>query len=182
VRTYLFILVSTASFAVTGPTQAQFVPYQTSPGYMTAPASPQYGPTSGRDAPGYQWREDRAQGDWRNNTWREQRTNEDWRSNNWRTQRTNEDWRQREDYAKDRTKNNATDRGYVECGVGPVGSSMPCRDYTKEKPKNNAVDNANVECGPNSVVESCKRRSVDRDTPTPPKQVHRPETGAETKQ
>jgi hypothetical protein len=109
VRTILFILASTASLAMVDPARPQYVP-----------------PALGRDSPGYNWREQRANEDWRNNTWRENREQNDRRNNTWREQRTNEDWRQREDYAKDRTKNNATDRGYVECGVGSVGSSMPC--------------------------------------------------------
>jgi hypothetical protein len=181
-KIFLFTLVSAASLVMIDPARPQYVPYQASPGYTMAPASPQYGPGLGQSAPGYQWRDERAQGDWRNNTWREQRTNEDWRSNNWRTQRANEDWRERENSAKDRTKNNATDRGYVECGVGAVGSSMPCRDYAKEKPKTKPVDRAYVECGPNSVAESCRPRVDDRDEPTPPKPAHPPTPSTETKQ
>ena len=156
------------------PARPQYVP-----GYTGAPAQPQYGPTLGRDAPGYQWREERAQGDWRNNTWRERLQQDDRRNNTWREQRANEDWRQREGYAKDRTKNNAIDRGYVECGVGSVGSSMPCRDYAKEKTPNNAVDRAYVECGPDAVVEACRSRSDSRSLPLPEpdKQTERSKTG-----
>ena len=123
----------------------------------------------GYAAPGNQWREQRATGDWRNNTWRERTEQEDWRNNNWRTQRANEDWRQREDYAKDRTKNNAADRGYVECGVGSVGSSASCRNYAKEKAKREpaAADRGVAECGPNSVVESCRSRRQDDDAEAP---------------
>jgi hypothetical protein len=91
---------------------------------------------------------------------REQHANEDWRTNNWREQRANEDWRQREDYAKQRTPNNAIDLGYVEpgtppktaietkknpleregCGIGTVNSSPPCPDYAKYKMKKIIVD------------------------------------------
>ena len=114
-----------------------------------------------------------------NNTWRERLQQDDRRNNTWREQRSNEDWRQREGYAKDRTKNNAIDRGYVECGVGSVGSSMPCRDYAKEKTPNNAVDRAYVECGPDAVVEACRSRSDSRSLPLPEpdKQTERSKTG-----
>ena len=155
-RKFLFILASTASLAMIDPARPQYVLNPAGPGYTIAPAapSPQYGPTLGRDAPGYQWREERAQGDWRNNTWREKLQQDDWRKNNWREQRANEDWRQRGDYAKDRTKNNAVDRGYVECGVGSVGSSMPCGNYAKDRTKKVTTDRGYVECGPGSVAGS----------------------------
>jgi hypothetical protein len=135
---------------------------------MIDSARPQYVPPAlGRDSPGYNWREQRAQDDWRNNTWRENREQNDWRNNTWREQRANEDWQQREDYAKDRTKNNATDRGYVECGVGSVGSSMPCRDYAKDKTKSNERTRGYVECSANSVVETCRSRDDSSSAPLP---------------
>jgi hypothetical protein len=93
-RKFLFIYASIATLAIVDSAQAQYLP-------------------SDGVNPGYKWREERAQDDWRNNTWREQRLNEDWRNNNWRTQRANEDWRQREDYTKQATPNNAIERGYV---------------------------------------------------------------------
>jgi hypothetical protein len=126
---YLFLLASAAGLATVHPASAQYLPptlggtaigpsytapsyappTYTGPGY-SAPAAP----TPGYAAPGYNWREQRANEDWRNNTWREQRANEDWRTNNWRQQRANEDWRQREEIAKQRNPNNVIDRGYVE--------------------------------------------------------------------
>jgi hypothetical protein len=129
---FLFILASTATLAMTGPASAQIYPSLAPPaGIAVTPGF----------TPGYTWREQRANEDWRNNTWREQRDQEDWRNNNWRTQRTNEDWRQRDDFAKDRTPNNAIDRGYVECGVGSAGSSIPCRGYANETSKNDLRKN-----------------------------------------
>jgi len=109
-RNFLFILASTATLAVMNPAVAQmYVPPTAPEGIGVAPgyAAP------GKTTPGYMWREQRANDDWRNNTWREQRFNDDSRNNNWRTQRANEDWRQREIYEKQRSPNNATDRGYV---------------------------------------------------------------------
>ena len=139
---FLFIVVSTASLAIVDSALAQYTP-----------------PALGGASPGYMWREQRANDDWRNQTWREQRLNEDWRNNNWRTQRANEDWRQREDYSKKATPNNAIDKGYVggatvtdktnnktadkdkECGFGSVGSPRPCLDYAKDKTKiDHAID------------------------------------------
>src|SRR5690349_3827197 len=133
----LFISASIATLAMAYPARAQYVPSQPDPGYIFAPVTPQYGPPAPSGAtPGYKWREQRANEDWRNNTWREQRASEDWRNNNWRTQRANEDWQKREDYTKERTPNNAVDSGNVECGVGSVGSSAPCRASAKGKTKN----------------------------------------------
>jgi hypothetical protein len=164
----LFILLAAASLNFWTPADAQYVPYPAGPGYAGTPALPQYDPraTPGYSS-GYQWREQRAQEDWRNNTWRERVQQEDWRTNNWRVQRGNEDWRQREDYAKTQTKNNAIDRGYVECGVGSVGSSMPCDNYKTDRTGNdarpNTVDTGYAECDANSVIESCRSRPS-RDT------------------
>jgi hypothetical protein len=77
----------------------------------THPAMAQY--DSAPDVtPGYDWRAQRGNQDWRNNTWREQRFDRDWRNNNWRQQRANEDWRERGKYMKERAANNATDIGY----------------------------------------------------------------------
>lgn len=57
------------------------------------------------------WREQRALGDWRNNTWRERRFDQDWRNEGWRRDRTNQDWQAREEYLRQRMPNNATDTG-----------------------------------------------------------------------
>ena len=132
------------------------------PGYVApGPTAPGY-TTPGYTAPGYAWRGQQADEDWRNNTWREQRANEDWRTNNWRQQRANEDWRQRKEYAKERTPNNAVDRGFAEtdkatknvteekknplekdeCGRSGPNSLLPCPDYAKSKQKNSTVDAA----------------------------------------
>jgi len=159
------------------PATAQYLPptlggsaagsgYST-PGYIAPPPSynaPGYGapasPSPGYTTPGYNWRDQRANEDWRNNTWREQRANEDWRSNDWRQQRANEDWRQREEIAKQRNPNNAIDRGYVdpnqsaktkidtkknpperdECGIGALKPSPLCPDRTKDKTNSTAAD------------------------------------------
>ena len=118
-RNFLFILASIATLAMMNPARAQGYLPPVNPGVAVAPGytAPGYtapGYTAPRTAtPGYMWREQRANDDWRNNTWREQRYNDDLRNNNWRTQRANEDWRQREIYEKQKTPNNATDRGYV---------------------------------------------------------------------
>ena len=67
-------------------------------GYLmvTDIAGAQYAPPAvGGAPPGYTWREQRTQGDWRNNTWREDRTKSDWRNNTWQEQRTKEDLRAR---------------------------------------------------------------------------------------
>ncbi len=183
----LFISASIAALAMLDPARAQMYLPPTPGGIGVAPSyrAPDYTAPGykGYAAPGYQWREQRANSDWRNNTWREERLNEDWRTNNWRTQRANEDWRQRQDLAKERTKNNAIDRGYVECGVGLAGSS--CRDYATDKPKNSAIDRGYVECGPNSVAETCRSRSDGSSSPpvpTPAKRAQSSETGGEKRQ
>jgi hypothetical protein len=178
---YLFFFASAAGLALVHAASAQYLPPTlggtaigqgyTAPGY-TAPgyAAPSYtppgyaapaSPSPSYTAPGYNWREQRANEDWRNNTWREQRANEDWRSNDWRQQRANEDWRQREEIAKQRNPNNAVDRGYVEpdpaakaateakkkalekeeeCNIVTMKSSPMCQDRVKDKTKNTAVD------------------------------------------
>jgi hypothetical protein len=118
-RNFLFVLASIATLAMMNPARAQGYLPPVNPGVAVAPGytAPGYsapGYTAPRTTtPGYMWREQRANDDWRNNTWRENRFNEDLRNNNWRTQRANEDWRQREIYEKQKTPNNATDRGYV---------------------------------------------------------------------
>lgn|SRR5262245_44727470 len=130
------------------------------------PAAPQYGPALGRQAPGYQWREERATSDWRNNTWRERQPDVT-RKETWREERANEDWHQRQGYAKETTRNNAADRGYVECGVGAAGTSVPCQNYRTEKPKSNTVEQTSVECGPGSVAESCRSRRTTTENDNP---------------
>src|SRR5262245_6208850 len=173
-RKFLFVLASTAPLAMMHPAPAQmYLPpspgggtftsdYVPPPSYV-APA-PGYGapgyvaPAPGYVAPGYTnpgytWREQRANEDWRNNTWREQRFDQDWRNNNWRTERANEDWRQRENYEKQRTPNNATDRGLVgattdtryigECAIG--SSEENCRrSGQRYNPPNNADNKGRV--------------------------------------
>ncbi len=110
-----------------------YVPQPANPEYPVVPGyAPPYAPNS--YAPGYQWRDQRGDSDWRNNSWREDRIDQDWRNRNWQTQRELDDWRQRQDYSKTRTPNNATDRGYVECGKGPAGSSSPCENYSTDNP------------------------------------------------
>jgi hypothetical protein len=180
----LFIFLTTVCLDFWTPARAQYVPYPANPGYTGTPALPQYDQRASRGySGGYQWREQRAQEDWRNNTWRERLQQEDWRTNNWRVERRNEDWRQREDYAKSQTKNNAVDRGYVECGVGSVGSSMPCDNYKTDRTENNdrpsaATDTGYAECDANSVIESCRSRPS-RDTnpaiPTTAKRSNSPQ-------
>ena len=159
---YLFLLASAGSLAIVHLASAQYLPPTlggtaigpgyTAPGYApptyTAPGyGPPASPTPGYTAPGYNWREQRA--------------NEDWRTNNWRQQRANEDWRQREEIAKQRNPNNVIDRGYVEpdqaakaaaeakkkalekkeeCDLGTMKSSPLCQDREKDKTKNTAAD------------------------------------------
>ena len=79
---------------------------------IATPAMAQY--SAADSSRGYDWREQRGSQDWRNNTWREHQVDQDWRNRQWRQQRANEDWQQREKYMKERTPNNATDRGYAE--------------------------------------------------------------------
>lgn len=180
----LFIFLASAALLAFGSAApAQYVPYPGGPGYAVTPALPQYDSRlpqyDSRSTPGYsagyQWREQRAQEDWRNNTWREKVQQDEWRTNNWRVQRGNEDWRQREDYAKTQTKNNAIDRGYVECGVGSVGSAMPCDNYKSGSTETSAArsspttDTGYAECDANSVIESCRSRpSRDTNPAIPP--------------
>lgn len=176
---YLFLLASMAGSAIVCPASAQYMPPTlggtaigpgySAPGYAAPSYTPGYAapgyaapasPTPGYAAPSYNWREQRANEDWRNNTWREQRANEDWRSNDWRQQRANEDWRQREEIAKQRNPNNAVERGYVEpdqaekakteakknplekeeCGIGALKPSPLCQDRVKDKANNTAAD------------------------------------------
>ena len=157
-RTLLFTLASIATVTMVDPGRAQYV-YPSAPGPMVVPTQPRYAPTIGGAAPGYKWRDERANEDWRNNTWREHRENEDWRNRDWRTQRANEDWRERKDNAKELTPNNAVDRGYVECGVGPVGSSTPCQGYTKDKTQNNYTGNKTDDAYGN---DKPRKREVDK--------------------
>jgi len=131
--------------------------YSAFPNYI-APAPPSnYAPR------GYEWREQRGDNDWRNNTWREDRFDEDWRNRNWQTQRELQNWRQRQDYSKARNPDNPFDQGYVECGKGSVGSSSPCGGYVKESSTKkmetrdeyeNAPDYNKQKAGPRGV-ENC---------------------------
>jgi len=107
--------------------------YPAAPGYVSPGAS------SGYALPGYQWRQERGDIDWRNNTWREDRFDNDWRNNNWQTRRELRDWQVRQDYSNIRTPNNATDEGNVECGKGPAGSSTPCSTNTNPYAKGSST-------------------------------------------
>src|SRR5262245_58112873 len=149
-------------YTAPGYAAPSYAPGYAAPGYSTPNYAAPTSPTPGYAAPGYNWREQRANEDWRNNTWREQRANEDWRSNDWRQQRANEDWRQREEIAKQRNPNNVVDRGYiepdqaakdkteakknppekVECGIGALKPSPLCQDLGKDK-TNNTADTKN---------------------------------------
>ena len=138
-RNFLFILASTASLAMIDPARSQYVPYPASPGYTMAP-----GYTAPSTTPGYNWREQRGNDDWRNNTFREQRFDENSRNNNWRTQRANEDWRQRENYEKQRTPNNATDRGYVGKPTDRTTNNPIDTNQNKTDTNNNPADKGYV--------------------------------------
>jgi len=164
-RGFLLILGFLMGVTMISPARSQYVPYPASPAYTPPSAAPQYGPALGRQAPGYQWREQRATTDWRNNTWRESQPDVT-RNKTWREQRATEDWHQQQGYAKETTKNNAADRGYVECGVGASGTSVPCQKSATEKSRSNVVDRTSVECGPGSVAESCRsRRATETESP-----------------
>jgi hypothetical protein len=149
----LFALVASAPFARAQP----YISQPASPGYFVVPG---YAPSepSNNYAPGYEWRDQRGDNDWRNNTWREDRIDENWRNRNWQTQRTLDDWRQRQDYSKIRTPNNAADRGYVECGKGPVGSSAPCENYPTNTPSRRAEGPEERE---KALGNETKQRGVD---------------------
>jgi hypothetical protein len=160
-----------ASSATVDLARAQpYVPQPANPVDPVVPGyAPNYAPSVPSGAPGFQWRDQRGDSDWRNNTWREDRVDQDWRNGNWQTRREVDDWRQRQDYSKIRTPNNATDRGYVECGKGPAGSSTPCENYTKNNPSgrtdgyegNENVDRKKTEqrgvenCGHGAVWRRC---------------------------
>jgi hypothetical protein len=159
----LFAIVVAPHFAHAQP----YVPQPAIPNYSVAPG---YAPSSPFNySPGYQWRDQRGDNDWRNNSWREDRVDEDWRNRNWQTQRKLDDWRERQDYSKIRTPNNAADRGYVECGKGPVESSAPCENYPtinpnirvenpdeREKARGNETKLRGVDnCGHGSVWRRC---------------------------
>jgi hypothetical protein len=119
-RTVFFVLISACAVVLTGPALGQYA----APDYNT----------------GYDWREQRASQDWRDNTWRQQRFDQDWHNNSWRQQRENEDWQRRERYLQKRMPNNATDLGYGTekktpknkeleiggCGPMAKGAAIPC--------------------------------------------------------
>ena len=107
------------------PTSGVIIPGKEMPSY----AAP--GAATGI-APGYQWRDERADTNWRNNTWREDRFDDDWRNRNWQTGRALDDWRRRDDYAKKRNPDDPVDRGNVECGKG-AGSSSACANYPVDR-------------------------------------------------
>ena len=101
----IFILVSTIIVGMALPSSAQMY---TPP---MAPADPgrQYNGSgsdwrssnnNGNDwrSRSDNWREDRTQGNWRNNTWRDRAEKDDWRENNWR-----------KDFKKDNAKNEKKD-------------------------------------------------------------------------
>ena len=159
-RKFLFVSAFTVSLAVITPAMAQ--PWPSGIGSGPTPATA-YPPTAAPDttprygantAPGYQWRDQRANTDWRNNTWREQRFNEDWRNNNWRTQRAEEDWQQRGNLEKQRTPNNATGTGYVSGVTRPIAGTNNVPTETN----NNPAENNAGECAIGSSEETCRRR------------------------
>jgi hypothetical protein len=176
-RKFLFVLASTATLAMMNPAKAQtylspvnpgvpITPGYVAPGYV-APGYVASGYTApGSTAPDYMWREQRANEDWRNNTWREKRFDQDWRNNNWRTERAMEDWRQRENYEKQRTPNNATDRGFVgtdtryvgECAIG--SSEETCRRRGQRyNPPNNA-DNRGLVGSDGTIISGAGDRGL----------------------
>ena len=139
-RTATPLSAFTVSLAVITPAMAQPWPSGIGSGYPSATAYP---PTAAPDttprygantAPGYQWRDQQTNTDWRNNTWREQRFNEDWRNNNWRTQRLEEDWQQRGNLEKQRTPNNATETGYVGGVTKPTAGTNNAPTETNNNP------------------------------------------------
>jgi hypothetical protein len=157
-RQFLFVSAFTVSLAVITPAMAQPwpagigsgpPPATAYPPPTAAPTTPNYG---GNTAPGYQWRDERANTDWRNNTWREQRFNQDWRNNNWRTQRAEEDWQQRGNLEKQRTPNNATETGYVS------GVTKPTAGTNNTPIEANPTENNAGECAIGSSEETCRRR------------------------
>jgi hypothetical protein len=155
-RKFLFILASTATWAMMNPAVAQmylppaagggvFYPGYVFPGYVF----PRYfGP--GYVSPGYQ----------------------DWRNNNWRTERTMEDRRQREYYEKLQglVGTTTTNTGYVgECAIGMSEETCRRRGQSYNPPNNagdatggqkdNAVDAGYVgECAIGMSEETCRRR------------------------
>ena len=158
-RKFLFVSAFTVSLAVITPAMAQPWPSGIGSGPppatayppTAAPATPSYG---GNTAPRYQWRDQRANTDWRNDTWREQRFNEDWHNNNWRTQRLEEDWQQRGNLEKQRTPNNATGTGYVSGVTRPIAGT----NNTPTETNNNPAENNAGECAIGSSEETCRRR------------------------
>ena len=165
-RQFLLVSAFTVSLAVITPAMAQPWPGGIGSGPppatayppTAAPTTPSYG---GNTAPGYQWRDQRANTDWRNNTWREQRFNEDWRNNNWRTQRLEEDWRQRGNLENQRTPNNATETGYVSGVTKPTAGTINTPTQTNNtatETNNNATENNVGECVIGSSEETCRRR------------------------
>jgi hypothetical protein len=149
---FLFAVIATAPFANAQP----YVSQSAIPNYSVAPS---FAPSNTFNySPGYQWRDQRGDNDWRNNTWREDRVDEDWRNRNWQTQRSLDDWRQREDYSKIRTPNNAADKGYVECGKGAAGSGAPCDNYPTNNPTRRVETSEESEKTP---ANETKLRGVD---------------------
>ena len=138
-RNFLFILASTATLAIVYPAKAQMYLPPTNPSTAITPVYIAPSTTSG-----YNWREQRANDDWRNNTFREQRFDENSRNNNWRTQRANEDWRQRENYEKQRTPNNAADRGYVGKPTDRTTNNPIDTNENKTDTNNNPADKGYV--------------------------------------
>src|SRR3974390_2323305 len=157
-RKFLFVSAFTVSLAVITPAMAQPWPGVIGSGPppatayppTAAPMTPSYG---GNTAPGYQWRDQRANSDWGNHTWREQRLNENWGNNNWRTQRLEEDWQQRGNLEKQRTPNNATETGSVS------GRPTAGTNNTPTEKKNNATENNVGESAIGAQEEPCQRRA-----------------------
>jgi hypothetical protein len=116
-RKFLFVLASTATFATISPAVAQYVPPPPGVGVDPRYTTPGYTAPRYRN-PGYMWRE--------------QRLNEDPRTS------PGQDRQLRENYDKQRTLNNATERG-------SIGVTDPTKSYVGE-------------CAIGSSEETCRRR------------------------
>jgi hypothetical protein len=134
-------VLGAAGLAALNPAVAQYAvaPTPVIPGYAPAPT-----------APPQDWREQRGSQDWRNNTWREQQFDQNPRNNDWRQQRANEDWQQREQYEKQRTPNNATERGYGE----------------KNETTQNKLENSNCDTAAGTEQNPCPKHAPPDVNPT----------------
>src|ERR1019366_1399788 len=110
-RNFLFILASTATLAIVDPAKAQMYLPPTNPSTAIT-----RGYTAPSTTPGYNWREQRA----------------------------NDDWRQRENYEKQRTPNNAADRGYVGKPTDRTTNNPIDTNENKTDTNNNPADKGYV--------------------------------------